>query len=96
MTLSFVNSRMKDFYDIYSLIKSRDFKGIILAEAIAVTLKRRKTVLKEFPDVFQDHFYSQPDKLNQWKAFNKKLHSPSVDFIIICNHLKEIGPPACR
>ncbi len=37
------NSRMKDFYDIYTLSRQFDFKGDMLAEAIRLTFKNRGT-----------------------------------------------------
>jgi len=41
--LSLLNSRMKDFYDIYALSKRKHFEGRVLQEAIFQTFQRRKT-----------------------------------------------------
>ena len=42
-----LNSRMKDFFDIWLLSRSFDFDGPRLCEAIEKTFKRRGTALPE-------------------------------------------------
>ncbi len=51
-----LNSRMKDFYDIWLLSKQFDFNGYVLAEAITRTLKIRKTEIPTQPSVFKKSF----------------------------------------
>ena len=51
-----LNSRMKDFYDIWILSKQFDFNGHILVEAITKTLKVRKTEIPSQPSVFKKSF----------------------------------------
>lgn len=41
------NSRMKDFYDLYTLARQFDFKGPELAEAIRLTFDNRKATIPE-------------------------------------------------
>jgi len=41
--LGIMNSRMKDFFDIYMLSKSNNFEGAVLAEALRETFERRNT-----------------------------------------------------
>ena len=43
------NSRMKDFYDIWMLSRTHEFKGDALARAIAATFARRKTDIPTEP-----------------------------------------------
>lgn len=45
VTLGALNSRMKDFYDIWLLSRQFDFNGPALAEAIRLTFERRGTAL---------------------------------------------------
>lgn len=40
ITLSVMNSRMKDFYDIYTLLTANDFDGRMLYEAVFETFQR--------------------------------------------------------
>lgn len=76
--LGFLNSRMKDFYDIWLLSRQFDFKGLDLAEAIRLTFEQRQTALPVRIESFSEEFVN--DKQVQWAAFHKKLnhdHIPS-------------------
>jgi len=67
-----LNSRMKDFYDIWLLSKKSDFDGHVLAEAITKTFKIRKTRIPAQPSVFKKSFSKDPTREIQWKAFLRK------------------------
>lgn len=68
--LDFLNSRMKDFYDLYIMSKNLDFNGSILQKAVQATFKRRRTQIPQTaPLAFTEDFYNYSDKLVQWKAF---------------------------
>ena len=43
LRLSTINSRMKDFYDLYVISSLKSFDGRVLQEAISSTLERRGT-----------------------------------------------------
>jgi hypothetical protein len=61
-----VNSRMKDFYDIWLLSQSYEFTGDRLARAIAATFARRKTgIPTERPDALSRAFAEDPRKQEQ-------------------------------
>ncbi len=45
VNLGLLNSRMKDFYDIWLLSRQFDFNGPELAEAISLTFARRDAAL---------------------------------------------------
>ena len=70
--LAELNSRMKDFYDIYSLCTSFDFDGRVLYEAILQTLTRRGTHTPQEPTVFSNDFAGSKDKATQWAAFKRR------------------------
>jgi len=57
-----LNSRMKDFYDIWTLCSRFDFDDEILAEAIEKTFANRKTSLTENLTVFQSPFAENQEK----------------------------------
>ena len=64
------NGRMNDFYDIWLLSRTYEFKGDSLARAIAATFARRKTEIpSEPPDALTDAFAQDPDKIQQWNSF---------------------------
>lgn len=53
-----LNSRMKDFYDIWLLSRQFEFELSSLAEAVRLTFKQRGTELSEPIDTFSDDFIS--------------------------------------
>jgi hypothetical protein len=64
-----VNSRMKDFYDVWLLATHFDFEGPILAQAIRETFRWRQTTLPRTPVAFSDDFARHREKQAQWVAF---------------------------
>lgn len=64
-----INSRMKDFFDIWTLASSKAFDGPILAEAIHATFARRHTPLPVAPVALSSAFGANADKQRQWTAF---------------------------
>jgi predicted nucleotidyltransferase component of viral defense system len=64
------NSRMKDFYDVWLLARSHEFRGDRLARAIAATFARRKTEIPvERPDALTSAFAEDQTKQQQWAGF---------------------------
>lgn len=72
--LSTLNSRMKDFYDVYILLTEQPIDKEILQKAIANTFKNRKTTLTEDHSIFTNEFKNDPQRLIMWKAFLKKIN----------------------
>jgi hypothetical protein len=71
--LDAANSRMKDFYDIWTLGRHLEFEGTALSKAIKATFERRRTpVLSEVPIALSAAFVENPVKQTQWKAFLRK------------------------
>ena len=67
-----LNSRMKDFYDIWLLSRYFDFDGPRLAGAIRLTLKSRETEPSPNPVAFTKEFAQ--NKAAQWSAFRRRLN----------------------
>lgn len=65
--LGILNSRMKDFYDIWLLSRQFNFNGSQLAQAIQLTFKQRGTALSDNIVAFQAPFIEE--KQVQWTAF---------------------------
>lgn len=76
--LSIINSRMKDFFDIYRLSKTHDFAGSVLKEAISQTFKNRKTDMPSEPIIFKEEFRMSSEKQKEWTVFRARLHNPDV------------------
>src|SRR3546814_17997864 len=43
VALDMINTRLKDFYDLWAIANAFEFDGTVLARAIAATLERRQT-----------------------------------------------------
>jgi hypothetical protein len=74
--LGMLNSRMKDFYDIWLLSQQFDFDGAKLTEAIRLTFERRGTNLPLEVEAFAEPFIEA--KQTQWAAFCKRLQLDHV------------------
>ncbi|WP_018274655.1 nucleotidyl transferase AbiEii/AbiGii toxin family protein [Teredinibacter turnerae] len=70
--LGVLNSRMKDFYDIWLLSRQFNFNGSQLAQAIQLTFKRRGTTLSNNIVAFQAPFIEE--KQVQWTAFCRRIN----------------------
>ena len=68
-----LNSRMKDFYDVWLLASQYAFDGALLAKAIAATFANRDTAIDVAPIAFTPNFTEQGSTLAQWTAFRNKL-----------------------
>lgn len=86
--LGFANSRMKDFFDIWTVLNEFKISEDILKNAIAVTFKRRGTKIdSEIPLCFTEEFSSDERKSVQWKAYLRKS-----GIVVDCPHeFKEIA-----
>lgn len=70
VALGRLNSRMKDFYDIWLLSRSFSFDNDRLPRAIAATFARRGTTIpQEPPEALTPAFAEDAEKQRQWRAF---------------------------
>jgi hypothetical protein len=71
IALGMINSRMKDFYDLWFMAKSMEFDFRLLREAIFNTFDRRRTTIPQVtPKAFSNEFADQKQVL--WVTFLKK------------------------
>jgi hypothetical protein len=72
-SLGMLNSRMKDFFDLWVLARYSDFDGGILLRAVAATFERRRTRFPSgVPIGLSDEFATDAQKGRQWQAFLRK------------------------
>jgi hypothetical protein len=72
-SLGMLNSRMKDYFDLWILAKQSDFDGCILSKAIQATFERRDTAIPDgVPIGLTDEFTQDAQKEKQWQAFQRK------------------------
>lgn len=93
--LAMVNSRMKDFYDIYTLSVSYNFQSDRLKKAIESTFYRRKTSIPDNPLIFRLKFHRDEEKQRQWSAFLRKsrLQDVNQDFNEIIERITSFLKP---
>lgn len=70
--LGTLNTRMKDFFDIWLLASQFNFTGPELAEAIAKTFANRGTQLDAHPVALMSDFTAADSTQKQWAAFVKR------------------------
>lgn len=72
--LGIINTRMKDFYDLWVMARNFEFEGALLGRAIRATFERRGTALPaELPLALSDEFSGDTGKKTQWAAFLRRL-----------------------
>ncbi|MEK6567225.1 MAG: nucleotidyl transferase AbiEii/AbiGii toxin family protein [Candidatus Omnitrophota bacterium] len=80
--LGFLNSRMKDFYDIWLMMRQFEFKGANIASAVKKTFNNRKTDVPNKKPLFANEIYDEKsDRQTLWSAFLKKgdiQHAPET------------------
>ena len=69
-----LNSRMKDFFDIWLLANRYPFDGGALGQAIRETFQQRRTPLVTHPVALGNAFAEDSDKQTQWAAFLRRYH----------------------
>ena len=70
-----LNSRLKDYYDLWLLTENFDFDLALLRTAIERTFSRRTTELPSMiPDALSPIFATDAVKRSQWRAFSRKMH----------------------
>lgn len=90
-----VNSRMKDFYDIWRLSRQFDFSAEILGDAIQRTFDHRKTVIPKDPIPLRESFGQRREKQEQWRAFirRQRLGPAPDDFAVVITELRSFLDP---
>lgn len=71
----YLNSRYKDFYDIYILSKKFSFDYAELRNAVSETFDNRNTKMSMDSAAFGEDFLSDPIHQTRWKAFLKKKNA---------------------
>ena len=87
--LSKNNSRMKDFYDLYTLLHNKTLDNYMLEKAIHATLKNRGTVYEENHPLFSDDFPQNLRFQMLWKGFIRKIGKTEPNFETAVSLIKE-------
>jgi predicted nucleotidyltransferase component of viral defense system len=95
-----LNSRMKDFFDCYQILTTRELSDEILYEAINATFNNRQLEMKTDLKLFTEDFATDEMRQKQWKSFLKRIQwKQDVDFkevmILIASRLKPMYDRYC-
>ena len=87
--LGMLNSRMKDFYDIWFLSHNIELDLNIITKAIEGTFGNRDTAIPKKSIVFTEEFSKNSDKQKQWAAFCRKrgIENVPTEFYEIANEV---------
>jgi predicted nucleotidyltransferase component of viral defense system len=80
------NSRLKDFYDLWTLARHFSFEGTSLAAAVTATFNRRDTAIgAEIPAGLSSRFFADADRAVQWRRYvdQNALPGASGDFAVV-------------
>mgnify|MGYP003605403047 CR=1 FL=1 len=73
VALGLLNSRMKDFFDLWAISETFGFAGSTLVHAIRATFERRATAIPlQAPIALTEIFSSDPTKQAQWRGFLRR------------------------
>ena len=78
VSLGEVNSRLKDFYDVWFLARRFPFDASTLGAAVRATFDRRATVLPANPTPLSVPFGEDPSRQAQWAAFLRRTAAPDA------------------
>ena len=93
-----LNSRMKDFFDVWVLAQTFEFDKLTLANAIVATFACRQTDLQVEPVCFTKAFSDLPSKAAQWKGFIKtaRVENAPVNFADVISHVRNFLQPVAE
>lgn len=96
ITFSITNSRMKDFYDVYMLLETKDINGEILQTAIEETFFKRNSKILQNSIVFSEEFAKDKERNIQWSAFIRRIEVKNLDFIYVMGKIREFLLPVYK
>jgi hypothetical protein len=96
--LGALNSRMKDFYDVWLLATTFEFDGATLADAIKATFATRTTDIDVAPLALSDEFLDAANTRANWAAFARRLQlaAPASDMRELLKILRVFLGPVVR
>lgn len=83
--LGMTNSRMKDYFDLFSLVREGQLDPTLLRDAVSATFARRNTPMPDsLPVGLTQVFASDNTKQKQWRAFleRARLKAPGLEEVV--------------
>lgn len=89
-----INSRMKDFFDVYTILKSGKVDSGLLKEAVVEVFENRGTKADPNSVVFSDGFAQDQMRQTMWKAYLKKIkYKAELPFTDVMAVVREVLRP---
>jgi len=86
VSLGIANSRMKDFHDLWVLLREFPLEDAAIAKAIRATLERRGTTMpSDVPVGLTSEFAEDPARQKQWTAFLRRSgldNAPALSAVV--------------
>ncbi|MDR2848407.1 MAG: nucleotidyl transferase AbiEii/AbiGii toxin family protein, partial [Bacteroidales bacterium] len=86
--LSEVNSRYKDFYDVFRLLSRHFLDETVLATAIETTFRNRNTGFIPNHPLFSTQFSTDEERNKHWGRFLKKINRENLTFETVMDTIK--------
>jgi len=97
VALGLVNSRMKDYYDLWALLNSQPIEESELDEAIRATFARRETEIPaETPAGLTRQFSTDLLKVQQWSAYTASIGLEGLPLENATDSIWTVLGPACE
>ena len=90
-----INSRLKDFYDVWLLANKFEFDGVTLAQAIRATFEQRQTDFVPTPTAFGPEFAAETARQRQWTSFltRSQIADAPANLIDVVETLRQFLQP---
>jgi predicted nucleotidyltransferase component of viral defense system len=85
-----LSSRMKDFYDIYTLVSSRRIDSTRLKNAIEKTFENRNFKPPKSSIVFESSFVENVKRLKMWETYLRKLKIQHIEFYLVVKNIQQL------
>ncbi len=96
VALGLVNSRMKDYYDLWAIHNTQSIKAKELDAAIQATFDCRDTdIPREMPIGLSDDFVNDEQKIRQWGAYIASIDLEGLSFDTVVETIRSYIGPAC-
>jgi len=85
ISLGMVNTRLKDYFDLWVLLNTQELDSNVLSDAIDATLARRRTAKPTATPIgLTESFGKDAQKIKQWQAFVRKnqLQAPELNAVV--------------
>lgn len=90
ITLGMANSRMKDYFDLWVILRDAQLDRAILVQAVSATLNRRATKKPGgVPVGLSDQFSKDAQKITQWNAFVKRNNLAAEPLSVTVQYLRD-------